>query len=136
MKEVTFGEDKIIIIENISKYLSWPSSFIETLEVNCHILSEMREIHNEKPNLDLIYKTCKSIVNHVDVYHVDIYLKNNNKDKFTLSLFKLVKLAFNSYSKSCRLLIGNKNKMYFRDKYSNPSLSLDENFRIEEHWDE
>lgn len=134
MKRVSFGENTVIIIEDISKYLLWPSSFIQNVEVSSRILSEIREIHNEKPNLNLIYRICEIIVDHDDVYHVDIHLRNNTTEKFIVTLSNCMECIF-SHSKSCNLLIGSSNKMYFKDGYSNPSLSLDENFRIEEHWE-
>jgi len=133
MKSVRFGENSVIIVENISKYLLWPSSFIQTIEVSSHILSDLREIHNEKPKLDLIYKICENMVDHDDVYHVDIHLKNNNTEKFITTFVSFIECVFNS-SKTCSIIISNKNILYFKDGFSNPSLSLDENFRIEENW--
>jgi len=134
MKRVRFGENEIRIVENISKYLLWPSSFIQTVETSSEKLSNIREYYDEKPKIDLIYKMCEIIVDHEDVYHVDIHFRNNNKEKFINSFINSIESVF-SCSKSCKLLISNENVLYFRDGFSNPSLSLDENFRIKENWD-
>ena len=55
MKKVRFGRNQIIYVENISKYLSWPSSFIEKTINHCKILSVIREYYTEDPRLDLVY---------------------------------------------------------------------------------
>lgn len=134
MKQVRFGENKVILIDNISKYLLWPSSFIQTIETGSEVFSNLREFHEEKPKLDMIFKTCEIIADHDDVYHVDIYFNENNKEKFIIQLINSMECVFSS-SKSCKLITSEKNILYFQDGFSNPSLSLDENFRIKENWD-
>ncbi len=135
MVKVTFGKNQIIYVEDISKYLSWKSSFIEKMIDHCKVLSVIREYYTEKPRLDLVYQMCDLICDHEDVYHVEIKVRVNNEDIFMKDLVNMMELCFNSI-KSCTLTSGDKNMFYFRDGFSNPSLSLDDNFQIKENWDD
>ena len=134
MKKVSFGENKVLIVENISKYLLWSSSFISTVETSSEIFSYLREVHTEKSKLELISNTCEILSDHEDVYHVDIFFNEKNEEKFITHLINFMEIAFNS-SKSCNVVKSNHNKLYFKDWFSNPSLSIDEHFKIEEHWE-
>ena len=71
---------------------------------------------------------------HEDVYHVDIFFNEKNEEKFITHLINFMEIAFNSL-KSCNVVKSNHNKLYFKDGFSNPSLSIDEHFKIEEHWE-
>ena len=135
MKKVRFGRNQIIYVENISKYLSWPSSFIEKTINHCKVLSVIREYYTENPRLDLVYKICDLVCDHEDVYHVDIQFRSDNEDVFVKDLINMMELCFNSI-KSCNTTSGDKNMFYFRDGFFNPSLSVDDNFHIKENWND
>lgn len=123
----------MIRVDNISKYLSWPSSFIETLVKNLRDICLTRETYNEKPHLDRVFGMVSRLCDHEDVYHVDIYVDKNNSEVFLRHLYNSMECTFCSYKKS-NVIIGDKTLFCFKDGYSNPSF--DENFVVRENWDE
>ena len=136
MKKVQFGTNQVIIVENISKYLLWPSSFIENLIKHREDLSIVREyyIHvTRSDNIYKLYQICDTICVHEDVYHVDILIKHNTDDLFVTDMTNMMQICFDSV-KSCTFDYGDTNMFFFRDGFSNPSLSID-NFQIKENWD-
>lgn len=130
MKKVRFGKDTIIPIDNISKYLSWESSFNERLLRHLEGLSYVREMYNEKRNTPLLIYHLNMICSHEDVYHVDIYLKRETSEQFMLDLANNMELVFSCKSSSVH--IGDKTLFCFLDGFSNPIF--DELFSVKERW--
>ena len=130
---VSFGNNTIVFVENVSKYYLWSSSFIEHLRRYTKNISFIRESYKEEDIRrlsDLIIEISK----HEDVSHVDIYIDKNNNDKFIFDMVSMLYKIFDHYdNKSANIVQCDYNLFCFYDGYSNPSL--DENLKIEERWE-
>lgn len=134
MKKVHFGENETRVIDDISKYLLWPSSFPEELLRNSTVLSHIRERYVEKNRSRVVSQICELICDHTDVYHVDIYVNKDSNERFVFDLVNSMECVFQA-SKGCTLSMSNKTLFCFKDGFSNPSISIDDNFKLEENWE-
>lgn len=134
MKKVRFGENKIKIIENISKYLLWEKSLMTDIKLASEILYSLKDMYVENPNFDIIYKTCDMISEHEDLYHVDLYFNKNNTDIFFNHIKQCIEFVFGFSKHGLNIIESKRNILYFKDGFSNPSLSLDD-FLIKENWE-
>ena len=100
----------------------------------CKVLSNIRASYTELRKSHVVAKICEMTCAHEDIYHVDIYVDKNNTEEFIRDFVNSMECVFNA-SKSCNLIVSNKNILLFEDGFSNPSMSLDHNFQIKERWD-
>ncbi len=134
MKKVTFGENKVYIVENISEYMNPEIGFISSLN---KALSSLKKIEP-----DYRYKRfgrihiMKSIVNqlsqHCDVEGVEIRLPECIMSEiFFKDLLCMLESDF-SYHKYSKMFTCNRMSVKFIDGMSNPSFN--EYLELMENW--
>ena len=116
MKKVSFGENTIIEVENISKYLKW-NSFSESIIRNIGLLSSIKDNYKENRSLRDLYDIINIICEHVDLKSIDIILKRNDDDLFFKDFSGIMKSVINTYSLEYTLNYGSKNEFHFNDEF-------------------
>ena len=117
MKKVRFGENTIIEVENISKYLKWNSSFSESLIRNIRLLSLLKNKYTENRRLKDLSDIIKMICEHADLKSIDIILKRNDNDLFFKDFSCIMKIVMDTYSLEYTLNYGCKNEFHFNDEF-------------------
>jgi len=129
-KSVTFGENEVFAIENISCYTN-KSSFLNLIGCNVEYLKEMREsyVYRRLTCMPKLAEIVSTITQYENVNHVDIIIKEDN-DTFMKDLVLMFQCGFTEYKdKSCTISLGHKTILSFQDEMGN-LIYIDKNLDV------
>jgi len=130
-KSVTFGDNEVFAIENISCYTN-ESSFFNLLLCNMSYLKGIRElyVYRRFSRMSKMAEVTSMITNYENINHVDIIVKQCESDIFMKDLVLMIECGFTDYkNKSCTISLGNKTSLTFQDEMGN-LICIDQNLDL------
>jgi len=129
-KSVTFGENEVFAIENISCYTN-KSSFLNLVMCNVEYLKGVRDfyMYRRLTRMTKLAEIVSTITQYENVKHVDIIIKEDN-DIFIKDLVLMFQCGFTEYKdKSCTISLGHKTILSFQDEMGN-LIYIDQNLDV------
>ena len=129
-KSVTFGENEVFAIENISCYTN-KSSFLNLVMCNVEYLKGVRDfyMYRRLTRMTKLAEIVSTITQYENVKHVDIIIKEDN-DIFMKDLVLMFQCGFTEYKdKSCTISLGHKTILSFQDEMGN-LIYIDQNLDV------
>ena len=129
-KRVTFGDDQIIHVENVSGYFDPnPLSFFNVLEYHFNSLSNVEKMPYDKENkLQEMARICYLISNNKSIKRVSFTLAKKCSNEYFQNVVTMLQCGFNSNEIDCEYSLDRKNSICFYDESIH--ISVDDNFTI------